>query len=130
MMMPACTMAYGDAFHFLARTRIEDDEVSWSESGNEDTLAARGELEAVCAGNVGRQRLNHLLPRKIDDGDGTVLRIGDPNFLAGRRNIKALRAIADANHGLISVGANSACAGAVRVGRCGHARRWSGLPEG
>src|SRR5580698_2695779 len=65
----------------LARGRVEDHQVGSAEKGDQDALSVRSEFEAVGAIDIGGQGVHYFLLGEIDDGDGSVLRVGDPDFL-------------------------------------------------
>src|SRR5882724_12391196 len=116
-------MADGNTFRFAARGSIEDDQVRTGERGDKGQLAVQRKFEAVGAADVCGERLRYFFGGEIDDGDGAILRVSDPDFLAVGRDVKTFRAIADIDDGLIPISAW--WARRRPTGRCSLRRIWS-----
>src|SRR5207245_4874618 len=98
-------MADGDTFRFAAHSSIEDDHVRTGERGDESQFAVRRKFQAVGAADVSGERLRHFFGGEINDGNGAILRVGDPDFLAVGRDVKTFRSVTDLDHSLIPISA-------------------------
>ena len=92
-----------DAFDGFASRGVDNRHVRTAQGRNERKLSVGRELQPVRAAHIRRQRLLHLLARNVNDGHGSVPRVGYPDFLAVRRNIKTFGTVADADYRLIPI---------------------------
>jgi hypothetical protein len=84
------TAADPDALGLFASAGVEDSQIRRTERRDKDQLSVWRKFQAVGAVHVGVQRLYNFFAGDVDNRNGSILRVGNPDFFAIRRNVEAL----------------------------------------
>src|ERR1700690_181694 len=96
-------VTHRNLFHSFARSDVDHGYIWVAQHGDECQFPIESEFQAICAANAGSESLRHLLGCDINDGNGSVLRVGDPDFFSVWGNVEALRTVADLHNRLIPI---------------------------
>src|ERR1700722_1600569 len=100
---PGSALSYIYMLHLFSGDSIENGDIRLLKARNKRQLAIRGKLQPIRFLDVGGQSVDDLLARHINDGDRSIVGVGDPDLLAIRRYVKSLRATTDGNQGFVPV---------------------------
>src|SRR5947209_19420189 len=122
------------AFDVLARSRIDNGQLRAAQHRDENMFTVRRKFQPVGPADVGLQSLCHFFAGQIQNGNGAILSVGGPQFLAVGRDIETLGASAHGDHRFIPIAPRWAAASRPSATLCsgrwaaGAARSWAAGP--